>query len=273
MRAKEIGHTCSVGVTTGNVFCGIVGAVERRDYAGIGSDVNMAARDLLGIAEEMQLKGKDKPITPFAYLSSDVPRISAVDEVAGYGTILRRRIKAALGEQLDKISNLASSGSSNGASPKFIHDSDDTEREAEERNVYFTVISGLAGTGKSTAAQYFSHLAKKRGITSIFLQARPDMQRSPYAIMKALFLELVGLENLTYTTKLRSLLKDLIEKVYPEADSAKRQALRASLETVLDCQSSRARGSSGTISKTIIAELKEDTSPSRRALAADFADT
>eukprot|EP01037_Dinobryon_pediforme_P045510 gene45510-58076_t len=35
MRAKEIGHTCSVGVTTGNVFCGIVGAPERRDYAGI----------------------------------------------------------------------------------------------------------------------------------------------------------------------------------------------------------------------------------------------
>ena len=291
VRAKEIGHVCSVGVTTGNVFCGIVGAVERRDYAGIGSDVNMAARlmskargrtlidestyhnlsydtkNLLGFAEEMHLKGNDKPIVPFAYISDIIPRISAVDEVAGYGTILRRKIKAALGEQLDKISFILPNKGSSG-SPSLGTELPDTI--AEEHQVHFTVVTGLAGTGKSTAAQYFSHLAKKRGITCIFLQARPDMQRSPYGIMKSLFLELVGLDNLNYTTQMKSLLKDLIEKVYPDLEGAKRQVIRSSLEGILGCQSSRSKGS---ISKSAALEMKrEETSPVRRTLSMEFSD-
>ena len=291
VRAKEIGHVCSVGVTTGNVFCGIVGAVERRDYAGIGSDVNMAARlmskargrtlidestyhnlsydtkNLLGFAEEMHLKGNDKPIVPFAYISDIIPRISAVDEVAGYGTILRRKIKAALGEQLDKISFILPNKGSSG-SPSLGTELPDTI--AEEHQVHFTVVTGLAGTGKSTAAQYFSHLAKKRGITCIFLQARPDMQRSPYGIMKSLFLELVGLDNLNYTTQMKSLLKDLIEKVYPDLEGSKRQVIRSSLEGILGCQSSRSKGS---ISKSAALEMKrEETSPVRRTLSMEFSD-
>jgi class 3 adenylate cyclase len=39
-----LNHRCSIGVTTGNVFCGNVGSLHRRDYVGIGTTVNLAAR-------------------------------------------------------------------------------------------------------------------------------------------------------------------------------------------------------------------------------------
>ena len=40
----ELGHKCSIGVTTGKVFCGKVGCSQRRVYVGIGAKVNLAAR-------------------------------------------------------------------------------------------------------------------------------------------------------------------------------------------------------------------------------------
>lgn len=39
-----LNYSCSIGITTGSVFCSTVGSVERRDYVGIGSKVNLAAR-------------------------------------------------------------------------------------------------------------------------------------------------------------------------------------------------------------------------------------
>eukprot|EP00966_Prymnesium_polylepis_P272029 6285231-Prymnesium_polylepis.1 len=36
--------SCSIGVTTGNVFCGAVGSHIRREYAMVGDIVNLSAR-------------------------------------------------------------------------------------------------------------------------------------------------------------------------------------------------------------------------------------
>lgn len=42
--SKELGYCSSIGVTTGSVYCGIVGTTYRRDYVAIGRSVNLAAR-------------------------------------------------------------------------------------------------------------------------------------------------------------------------------------------------------------------------------------
>ena len=49
LNTKALNHSVSVGITTGAVYCGTVGSHIRRDYVGIGSKVNMAAR-LMGKA-------------------------------------------------------------------------------------------------------------------------------------------------------------------------------------------------------------------------------
>lgn len=42
--SKDLGYSTSIGVTTGSVYCGIVGTPYRRDYVAIGRSVNLAAR-------------------------------------------------------------------------------------------------------------------------------------------------------------------------------------------------------------------------------------
>lgn len=39
-----LGHSCSIGITSGNVYCGNVGSLIRREFVGIGATVNLAAR-------------------------------------------------------------------------------------------------------------------------------------------------------------------------------------------------------------------------------------
>jgi class 3 adenylate cyclase len=43
-RATELNETVSIGLTTGSVYCGIVGGTMRRDYVAIGHPVNLSAR-------------------------------------------------------------------------------------------------------------------------------------------------------------------------------------------------------------------------------------
>lgn len=42
--SKDLGYRSSIGITTGSVYCGIVGTEYRRDYVAIGGSVNLAAR-------------------------------------------------------------------------------------------------------------------------------------------------------------------------------------------------------------------------------------
>lgn len=91
-RLRSMGMESSLGITTGNIYCGTVGSPLRQEYAGIGDVVNIAARlmskakgsiyldeaTFLRLPEasqkkfemlpEMKVKGKDVPLIPYKFV-------------------------------------------------------------------------------------------------------------------------------------------------------------------------------------------------------------
>jgi hypothetical protein len=194
------------------------------------NNLSQEIKVLLVPAEEMKLKGLEAPIIPYFYNSGKIPPVSAVDEVLGYNAVLRSKIKTALGEQLDKVFSKKKNRLSNSNSPI---ESENTTM-SDKCKVFFTVIIGLPGTGKSTAAHYFKHIAKKRGISCSFLQAHPDMQSKPYSVLKLLFSDLVGVYNLETLSQTTNIIKDLIDQIYPDFDTVRKQEAQTAVETILD---------------------------------------
>jgi stage III sporulation protein SpoIIIAA len=78
-------------------------------------------------------------------------------------------------------------------------------------NVQFLILCGQPGVGKGTAAQYFRIGARERGLhQTIHLVAKSKHRNIPYAILRDLFLELVGNDNFKSSIQQVSLLKGLI---------------------------------------------------------------
>ena len=129
---NELGMKTSVGITTGNVFCGCVGSHVRREYAVIGDVVNLAARlmskakgglyldeatfsripiylqQYLQMLAPMAIKGKDRPVAAYS-LKKGMRRISLSDKGEGEINIeilsVRPHCKSPLTKLMQMISN------------------------------------------------------------------------------------------------------------------------------------------------------------------------
>lgn len=83
---RAIGIRCSVGVSTGRVYCGVVGAPERREYTIMGNAVNLAARLMQKadggiLCDEQTFKRTSRGISFAAPQTVQLKGRSAPDEV------------------------------------------------------------------------------------------------------------------------------------------------------------------------------------------------
>lgn len=242
-RTRAIQHDCSIGITTGIVFCGCVGTPQRRDYVGIGSDVNMAARlmskahgrilvdesttdnlddatkQLLEKAEEMHLKGAVGPLTPFQYISDDLPSLAVLDAEASRNQLLKRNVMALIAKRLDVIGNEAAT-------------KDTTHFTQTSYSAYFTVLLAPLGNG-NFAAEYFRHCARKRGIQCYSVSAHPSYKHTPYNVIKQIFLELVGQEHFVSEQQQRFVIDLLINQAYAKSREHERNNAKVSLQLML----------------------------------------
>jgi hypothetical protein len=103
-KAQGMNHATSIGITTGQCFCGTIGSILRRDYVAIGDSVNMAARlmskahgrilvdekthgslpgvirDVMMEGEPLMLKGRDTPLIPFTFIMDEEKRVEEIGE-------------------------------------------------------------------------------------------------------------------------------------------------------------------------------------------------
>jgi len=219
------GHSVSIGITTGNVYCGVIGSIERRDYAGIGTDVNMAARlmckahgrllldqqtyqnlsksvkDMLVPGEELIVKGSDVPLKPYVFPSDCVLTISdgTYDHTESQN-ILKKSLKAKLTVLVDQIADANSSS------------------ESDIKTVICTLLTGGPGTGKSTAMDFFRQSIYKRKLPVIYVSARADLENEPYGLIRVLLIELIGIQYFTSSLQQRKHLKSLLYIAYPDKE-------------------------------------------------------
>ena len=126
-RIAEVGHSCSIGLTTGNVYCGNVGCSNRQDFVGIGDSVNLAARlmskadgkvlvdpttyedlpieskqKLVLFDHPLQLKGQTSLIQPYMFDMHNVLSKEGVDPTTSQFSIIPQEINVKINMQLDK---------------------------------------------------------------------------------------------------------------------------------------------------------------------------
>lgn len=120
---KTIEHECSIGIATGDAYCGTVGSdTIRQDYVAMGDAVNLAARlmckangrvltddptfselpqamsAILKKGEALVLKGRSEPLTPYVYSGAVLPQLVEADKDAGI-LLVDRKIVELLSEE------------------------------------------------------------------------------------------------------------------------------------------------------------------------------
>jgi class 3 adenylate cyclase len=154
---EELGPsvTCSVGVTSGFVFCGVVGAPERREYTVMGRHVNLAAR-LMAKANNNQVlvdtATMDKSSAYFEYDAVDVGQLKGVhgttlaySPIAVKQAISTKKTVLQLEARADEVQQLSNSVG-------------DTTRPGT-----VIVLTGERGSGKSAVVEQLPAIGKNAG--------------------------------------------------------------------------------------------------------------
>ena len=214
---SELGMKTSVGITTGNVFCGSVGSYVRREYAVIGDVVNLAAR-LMSKAKgglyvdeatysripaflqhylqklaPMAIKGKDIPIAAYS-LKKGLKRISlsdkGEDEMNIEALSVRPHCKSPLTKNMERLAS----------------------REIGRLNCI--ILEGRLGTGKMEAVDWLKFTGPRMDIRVVHHSCIFTDSASPYSLLSKLFRLLVREAIFDDPQSQEIVLKQMFRKIY-----------------------------------------------------------
>ena len=224
-KLSALGMETSVGITTGNVFCGSVGSYVRREYAVIGDVVNLAARLmgkadsgllldeatflslprylklLMGEMKPITVKGRDKPIASYRLKKSE--KILDFNDRDDTDVLLDTLTKPAVFE--DTILR-------------------EIESATRKPTVLKTIIvEGKAGLSTMEISKWLIGIGIKMNIRVISMQMMSKNSCNEYSMAAQLFRLLVGKDEFDDPKGQQIIVDKILQEVYKsEQETAKK---------------------------------------------------
>ncbi|AMW03781.1 AAA family ATPase [Gemmatimonas phototrophica] len=184
---ESLGCSVSVGIATGRVFCGAIGAESRREYAVVGRTVNLAAR-LMGKAQGAIVCDESTQQAAHA-----IARFSPLPPLLAKGfadAVVPHRLEA-----LDDPTKAALRT----PTPLFGRDTElrrllevAQDATAGRRTV---LLEGAPGLGKSTLLRAFADAAARTGTVVLKGQAQWNQRAASYHAWVPIVQELLGVQD------------------------------------------------------------------------------
>lgn len=192
-RLTRLGVECSIGVTTGRAFCGVLGGESRREYGVMGEVVNLSAR-LMQLAQggilcdeethnASQLRLAFRASRPIAIKGKAEPVI-AYSPSGEHGDATGMPV-AMPGNSSPMVGRSAESDELSKALAALLDGHGDV-----------MAIEGEAGIGKSRLVEHLLTEAASRGVRSLLGTGNAIETTSPYGAWRPILGQLLGLDRL-----------------------------------------------------------------------------
>jgi class 3 adenylate cyclase len=226
------GQQCSIGLTTGDAYCGTVGSSIRQDYVAMGDPVNMAARLMckakgriivdtethsmlprelaasLNLAESMMLKGKTEPIRPYYYAEDFLASMPNFDNEKKYSIVLDPTITIEITREIDLLTEYQ----------KSIESKEVVLKEGTMPDVRILHIEGAPGSGKTECANRFVELSKARELRAIRVRCYKNEQNMGYCIFRKIIVALMGPVNFTTEARQTEAVMTMLHYAFPNLE-------------------------------------------------------
>ncbi len=192
---EKLSLRCTIGVTTGRVFCGAIGNDRRREYTMIGGVVNLAAR-LMKAVPVVSSQGQALPVLcdePTYRASRDRVDFEILAPVLVKGRTEKIEIfRPSQARQVDTRSESAIVGRKNETT--FL-----TERllDFSQGQQVALVIQGEAGIGKTKLVEHLLQQAKSVQVRLLVGAGDAIEKTNPYHAWRSVFWQLFGLEEIS----------------------------------------------------------------------------
>lgn len=191
-----------IGLSTGAAFCGAVGSTERREYAMVGRDVNLAARLMSLSRKRATQEGETSMLICCDETFKETRQEQHIDflplepvRLKGYENEMQtyQCLTAKDGENVQRensVSNDAEFAELVGRSNemKLVFEAVRSTKKSEPTICF---ISGEQGMGKSHMISQLKQVFDRDGDVTLYNRVFPSSQSAPYGIFQQLFWQLL----------------------------------------------------------------------------------